>query len=158
MFNRKLFTITIFLLFGKVDNGDPCDQWYLDFPTKFHCEEYYRKHSTKVTVTVTTITTKPTPTTSSTTTSTNQFIPTTSTSFATPIDYPTSSTSTELTTSTTSTFIPTISEPTAEPDDYSTIITTVTMTTSTSTTENVTNGTGNRTPWFLSLWAMIMYT
>ena len=158
MFNQKLFTV-IFLLFGKVDNGDPCDQWYLDFQTKFHCEEYYRKHSTKTTITVTTITTKPTPTTSTTTTqSTSEFMPSTSSSFPTPIDYPTESTSTGLTTSTTSIFIPTISEPTAEPDDYSTIVTTVTMTTSTSTTENVTNGSGNRTPWFLSLSAMILYT
>ena len=160
MFNRKLFIFVFFLLFGKVENG-PCDQWYLDFPTKFHCEEYNRLHPMTTKAISTTVKPAITSTTSTITTTTDDLISTTLPSFPTPIDYPTHYTTTteSMTSTTTSLFVPTLSEPAEEPIDYSTTLTTKTSTTFTTstTTENVTNGATNKTPWFLSLWAIVLY-
>ena len=40
MFDIKTIikTIIFFLLIGGVETGD-CEQWYLNYPTKFDCEE-----------------------------------------------------------------------------------------------------------------------
>ena len=143
MFINKLFLFTIFLLVREVTeiniSTEICDDWYLNFPTKLHCLEYYKKHRTSGIST--TSTAEPTTTTTTTTT--------TSTSTTTTI-----TTSTSLTLVTTSIWSPgedfftTVSPP---------IMTSTQTTPLTTTSASVTNSAKNKTPWYLSLWAHIFY-
>ena len=163
MFTKKLFFLIFVLLFGKVDLEDNCDDWYLTFPTKFQCEEYYRHSTTStktttVTTTTTTSTTKmiPKPTSSSsTTTSAEDFIPTLVPDYPSPDDYPTEISTSTSTTPTTTGSVSTLPEPTTT-DNY-VIITTTSTTTSFTTTSYVTNSAKNKIPWYLSLWALVAY-
>lgn len=170
MFNQKLFFLIFVLLFGKVDLEDNCDDWYLDFPTKFQCQEFYR-HSTSstktTTVTTTTSTTKMVPkpassSSSTTTTVADDFIPTLLPDIPSPEDYPTEISTTVSTTPTTTGSVSTLPEPTtAHQDDLTTnnyvIITTISTTTSFTTTSYATNSARNKIPWYLSLWALVGY-
>ena len=145
MFVSKLFVFIFFLLFGEVseNNLDPepdttCQDWYLSFPTKSLCLDYYKHHQTTSTETRSVITTPSTTTTTSTTT--------------------TSTTTTTTTSWTLPDFETTVSPPpfTAVTKISTTFSTTETMVT-TSTTQSVTNSATNKTPWFLSLWAIVFY-
>jgi len=138
MFTNKLFLFTIFLLVREVTeiniSTEICDDWYLNFPTKLHCLEYYKKHRTSpISTTSTTTTTTSATTTTGTTTAT---------------------TSTSLTIVTTSTWSP--------GEDFFTTVSPPIMTSSqtiplTTTSASVTNSAKNKTPWYLSLWAHIFY-
>lgn len=132
MFHFKLFLFIIFLLFGEVsettlvtEKDTVCQDWYLSFPTKFHCLEYYKHHgNTKPGTTTSTVVT-----TSSTTTTTS----TTSSTWTLP-DFET-----------------TVSPPFTAVTKISTTLQTSTMTSA------ATNSAQNKTPWFLSLWAVVIY-
>ena len=172
MFNKKLLFFIFFLLFGKVDNEPNCEEWYLEFPTKFQCEEFYRHtRTTTTTTTMTTTTTsvattkviqKPTSTSSKTATPAEDFIPTIFPDIQTPEEYPTAISTIISTTPTTTEFVPTLPEPTTAFNDDSTpaeyiIITTETSTVFSTTTSHATNSASNKTPWYLSLWAYVAY-
>ena len=138
MFNSKLFLFIIFLLFGEVSEttlvtqkDTVCQDWYLSFATKFHCLEYYKHHrSTKSGTTTSTAAT-----TTTTTTTTSQKTTTTVTSSWTLPDF----------------------ETTVSPPAF-TAVTRISTTFQTSTiTSAATNSAQNKTPWFLSLWAVVIY-
>ena len=130
MFDIKTIikTIIFFLLIGGVETGD-CEQWYLNYPTKFDCEE--NNLETK----------SVTSTTKSTTTST--------VSLATLI--PTMATDFESTVSP-MTLPPPMDFPTTTED----VLTTLTITTTITTTTN-SSSSARRLPWWLSLWAIVSY-
>ena len=174
MFNQKLFFFIFVLLFGKVDNEPNCDDWYLQFPTQFQCEEFYRRlttSTTKTTMTTTETTTtisttrvihKPTSTSSTTETSVDDFVPTILPEIQTPDEYQTEISTAISTTPTTTEFVPTLSEPTtAYHDEFTTeehlTITIVTTTFISTTTSFATNSARNKTPWYMSLWAFVAY-
>ena len=142
MFVNKLFLFTLFLLVREVTeiniSEEICENWFINFPTKLHCLEYYKKHRTSA-ISSTTSTATATTTTATTT----------------------STTSTSLTIVTTSTWSPgddfftTVSPPimTSPHTTQSSPHTTQPSTTS----APVTNSAKNKTPWYLSLWAHIFY-
>ena len=174
MFNKKLLFFIFFLLFGKVDNEPNCEEWYLEFPTKFQCEEFYRHSRTTTTSTsITTTTTKiattkviqqPTSTSSTMVTPAENFVPTLLPDIQTPEEYPTSISTVKSTTPTTTEFVPTLHEPTtADNDDFTTetegyiIITRETSTVFSTTISQASNSARNKTPWYMSLWAYVAY-
>ena len=130
MFNNKLFLFTFFLLVREVADSDTpeesCKDWFLKFPTKYKCLEFYKHHRSSG-ITTTTATT----------------------------------TTTTTTTSTTSTIV--ITSTWSPGEDFFTTLSSPIMSTSlpttlpTTTTASVTNAATNKTPWFLSLWALIFY-
>lgn len=136
MFNSKLFLFIFFLLFGEVsettlvtEKDTVCQDWYLNFPTKSHCVEYYKHHgNTKPRTTTSTVAT-------TTTTTTSQKSSSTVTSTWTLPDF----------------------ETTVSPPAFTTV-TKISTTLQTSTmTSAATNSAQNKTPWFLSLWAVVIY-
>ena len=168
MFNKKLLFFIFFLLFGKVDNEPNCEEWYLNFPTQFKCEEFYRhSRTTTTTITITTIATtkviqKPTSTSTNTATSDEDFIPTILPDIQTPEEYPTTVSTVISTTPTTTEFVPTLPEPTTPyNDDFTTegyiIITTMTSTVFSTSISHASNSARNKTPWYMSLWAYVAY-
>ena len=127
MFSKKTILILFFLFIGGVETTD-CTEWYLNFPTEFDCLEQQRT-SKSTTITTTTTTTK------------------------------TSTTTTEEWETVVPSFEPT-SLPPIEPAVSSTITTTISISYSTVTVTEAnatSSGRQNRTPWWLSLWAVIIY-
>ena len=166
MFNKKLLFLIFFLLFGEEDNEPNCEEWYLEFPTKFQCEEFYR-HSKTTTTTIATIATtkviqKPTSTSSTMVAPVDNFVPTLLPDVQTPEEYPTSIATVTSTTPTTTEFVPTLPEPTTTfNDDFTTerniIVTRQTSTVFSTTKTHATNSARNKTPWYMSLWAYVAY-
>ena len=138
MFVNKLFLFTIFLLVREVTeiniSDEICENWFINFPTKYHCLEYYKHHgNTKPATTTSTVATISTSTT--TTTTTLQKTTSTVTSMWTLPDF----------------------ETTVSPPAFTTV-TKINTTLQTSTmTSTASNSASNKTPWFLSLWAVVIY-
>ena len=148
MFNNKLFLFTIFLLVREVTEknieGELCQDWYLRFPTKYQCLEYYKNHRTTG-ITTTSTTTATTTSTTTTTTSTTSSIVSTST-WSPGDDFFTTVSPPIMTSPQTK---PTTTQQTTKSQTTETLAST--------TTSSATNSARNKRPWFLSLWAIVFY-
>ena len=168
MFDNKIFLFIFCLQLGATQE-DKCIDWFMHFNTKFECLEYYKQLKTTTTTTIkhtTTTTLTKTEISNRVTTIELPFQPSFFPSFA-----PLESTTTSSSSTTTSTvpgrsttveipFVPTILPP-MEPTVSSTVTSTHSITYSSTVTvthANATNsGRRNKTPWWLSLWAIMVY-
>ena len=161
MFNNKIFLFIFCLQLGATEENN-CLDWFVHFNTKFDCLEYF-KTAKKTSTTITTTTTTE-DVSERVTTIEMPFEPT---SLPTIPPMETTTTSTKLTTSTEPGRVTTVEipfEPTSlppiEPAVSSTTTTTISISYSTITVTEAnatSSGRQNRTPWWLSLWAVIIY-
>lgn len=168
----KIFLFIFSLFFDAVViNTQNCDNWFLEFPTKYHCLEHLRSLSTTE-IKTTTTTVRMTTTTKVISTTTTESIDKKTSVTPTITAVAISETNDGNLNTTTMSFVPTIQQPTFAPplnfpesdsDSTTTLMETTTEITSISTTSTTTTTISNvtssakRMPWWGNIWGILLY-